>query len=99
MSTSGAGETPARDLRVFINYRRDDAPMAAGRLSDELTRCFGDEHVFMDVDKIEPGVDFKESINTAVGSCDVLIAVIGPEWLTICDARGKRRLDESGDYV
>jgi TIR domain len=73
--------------------------MAAGRLSDELGRRFGDEHVFMDVDKIEPGVDFTEAINKAVGSCDVLIAIIGPQWLTRCDARGRRRLDAPEDYV
>jgi hypothetical protein len=35
----------------------------------------------MDVDTIEPGVDFVEAIKASVGSCDVLIAVIGSRWL------------------
>ena len=73
--------------------------MAAGRLSDALVGRFGGEHVFMDVDKIEPGVDFEEAINEAVGACDVLIAIIGPDWLTVCDAGGRRRLDAPKDYV
>jgi TIR domain len=100
MSASGGiGEPPACDLRIFINYRRDDAPMAAGRLSDDLGRHFGDDRVFMDVDKIEPGMDFKEAINRGVGACDVFIAVIGNDWLTMRDATGRRRLDNPDDYV
>jgi hypothetical protein len=98
-TSSEADETRKRDLRLFISYRREDAPMAAGRLSDELARRFGDEHVFMDVDRIEPGVDFTQAINTAVGSCDVLIAIIGPHWLTMRDEEGSRRLDAPRDYV
>jgi hypothetical protein len=34
-----------------------------------------------------------------VGSCDVLLALIGPQWLTITDKKGQRRLDDPGDYV
>jgi hypothetical protein len=44
--------------RIFISYRRDDDPSAAGRLYDALARHFGAEQVFMDVDTLEPGVNF-----------------------------------------
>jgi TonB family protein len=53
----------------------------------------------MDVDTLEPGVDFVEAIEQAVGSCEVLIVVIGREWLTIRDAAGQRRLDDPADFV
>lgn len=53
----------------------------------------------MDIDAIEPGVDFEEVLNQAVGRCDVLLAVIGRQWLTVTDARGRRRLDKPDDYV
>src|SRR6266516_6835262 len=92
-----SGSTEAREpepLRVFINYRRDDTPGQAGRLYDALTAHFGDDNVFMDVDAIELGVDFKDAIEREVGTCDVLVALIGKQWLTIGDERGRRRLDK-----
>jgi DNA-binding beta-propeller fold protein YncE len=84
---------------VFISYRRDDCPGHAGRLYDRLAERFGEERVFMDIDAIEPGVDFAERIEQAVGSCDVLIALIGDDWLHASDARGRRRLDDPADFV
>jgi predicted ATPase len=53
----------------------------------------------MDVDTIEPGADFAEVINAAVGSCEVLVTVIGKSWLSLADANGKRRLDDQQDLV
>jgi len=51
------------------------------------------------VDTIEPGVDFAEEISRAVATCKVLLAVIGPNWLTEADERGRRRLDDPDDIV
>jgi hypothetical protein len=34
-----------------------------------------------------------------VDSCAVLIALIGPKWLTIADEDGQRRLDNPDDFV
>jgi hypothetical protein len=53
----------------------------------------------MDVDTIEPGVDFAEEISRAVTACQVLVAVVGPAWLTATDERGRRRLDDPDDFV
>jgi hypothetical protein len=38
-------------------------------------------------------------ISTAVGSCDVLLALIGDQWLTVTDDNGRRRLEAPGDFV
>lgn len=85
---------------VFINYRRDDAKSEAGRLFDWLSRYFGKDQVFMDVSgSIEPGLEFDTVIEKAVSSCDALLVVIGKEWLTAEDAKGKRRLDDPNDFV
>jgi hypothetical protein len=86
-------------LRIFINYRRDDSAGHAGRLHDALVARFGEEHIFMDIDRIPLGVDFVEAIRDAVGSCDVLIALIGRDWLSLPDARGRPRLENPEDYV
>lgn len=83
---------------IFISYRRADSCAYAGRVYDHLVDRFGKSRVFMDVDSIEPGVDFIEVLQNTVGSCDVLIAVIGRQWLTATDADG-RRLDHPEDLV
>jgi formylglycine-generating enzyme required for sulfatase activity len=85
--------------KIFINYRRDDSAAWAGRLADRLKNHFPSNQIFMDVDTIEPGVDFVEAVEEVVGACDVLIAVIGAQWLTSSDRRGKRRLDIPKDLV
>ncbi len=86
--------------RIFISYRRQETAWPARQLYDVMVERFGAEQVFKDVDNIEPGDDFVERITSAVGSCDVLLALIGPRWLTITeDESGQRRLDNPDDYV
>jgi tetratricopeptide (TPR) repeat protein len=85
--------------RIFISYRRQETAWPAGRLYDVLVEHFPAEQVFKDVDSIEPGDEFVERITAAVGSCDVLLALIGPQWLTMTDENGQRRLDNPEDYV
>ncbi|HJR06700.1 MAG TPA: SUMF1/EgtB/PvdO family nonheme iron enzyme [Pyrinomonadaceae bacterium] len=83
---------------IFISYRRDDSSGHAGRLFDGLSARFGEEQVFMDIDQIEPGEDFVQVIESAVGSCEILVALIGRNWLTSRDESG-RRLDNPNDFV
>jgi hypothetical protein len=85
--------------RIFISYRRDETAWPAGRLYDVLVQHFSAEQVFKDVDNIEPGEDFVDRITSAVGSCEVLLALIGKQWLTITDENGQRHIDKPGDYV
>lgn len=84
---------------IFISYRRDDSEGEAGRLFDDLTRAFGSNGVFMDVAGISPGADFRKAIEDNIVSCGVLLAIIGPRWISITDAAGKRRLDDPNDFV
>jgi hypothetical protein len=85
--------------RIFISYRREDARGDAGRLTDDLKKAFGAGRVFRDIETIEPGVDFVEALNRAVSQCPVLLALIGPGWLTVKDASGRRRLDDPQDFI
>jgi hypothetical protein len=71
----------------------------AGRLFDRLADRYGEDAIFMDVDSIEPGLDFGDVIDRAVGACDVLIALIGPAWLGETDGRGRWRLADPNDTV
>jgi TIR domain len=95
MAESAQGSTG----RIFISYRRDETAYPAGWLYDRLADHYGDGQIFKDVDSIELGDDFVEVITRAVGSCDVLLALIGDQWLTITDEDGQRRLDDPNDFV
>lgn len=84
---------------IFISYRRQQTSDIVGRLYVRLAAHFGDDQVFMDVDTIVLGVDFAEVITQAISTCQVLLAVIGPEWLAATDADGHPRLDYPDDIV
>jgi DNA polymerase len=85
--------------RIFINYRRQDSEGYVGRLYDHLLKHFERDDIFMDVDSIQPGVDFTKALESAVAACDVFIAMIGPQWLVVTDEHGERRLDQWNDFV
>ena len=85
--------------RIFISYRREETAYPAGWLFDRLADRYGEGQLFKDVDSIRLGDDFVDAVTRAVGSCDVLLALIGEEWLTITDEQGRRRLDDPGDWV
>ncbi len=85
--------------QIFITYRREDSSAWAGRLSDRLSNHFPSNQIFMDVDSIDLGEDFAKTIEETVGSCDLLIAVIGKGWLTATDEDGARRLDNPENFV
>lgn len=81
--------------RIFINYRRGDASNSASRLCEWLSERYGEEQVFMDVDTIVPGRPWREAIDTAVGSSDLVLAVIGNNWLPEL----RRRSDAEDDFM
>jgi len=84
---------------IFITYRREDSRADAGRLAKDLKGHLDGAQIFRDIDAIEPGADFVTAINSAVGSCSALLAIIGPNWLTVKDEAGRPRLEHRQDYV
>jgi TIR domain len=84
---------------VFLSYRRGDSEGQARALSLELVKLLGQDSVFMDVDSIALGRDFRQSLQERLGSCDVMIALIGPGWLDTRDLSGNRRLENPTDLV
>jgi hypothetical protein len=84
---------------IFLSYRREDSEGQAGRLYDDLVAVFGSDPVFMDVAAIQPGRDFRKSIDQSLNSCGVFLSLIGKSWLTAKDTSGQRRLDDPADFV
>ena len=89
----------ARNEKIFVNYRRDDARGFAGRLSDSLCTYFGKDRVFRDVTGIEFGHDFERVIDEKLSESGALVVMIGDSWTNCTDADGKRRLEDPDDYV
>ena len=87
---------------IFISYRREDSEDSARALYESLLPQFGKDRLFMDVEAIALGSDFRQAVESSLSSCGVLLAMIGPAWLDAKapdDTSGKRRLDNPGDYV
>jgi hypothetical protein len=55
--------------------------------------------VFMDIDSVPLGIDFVEHVTEQIGRCSAVVVMIGRQWLTVTDKRGRRRLDLEEDLV
>jgi hypothetical protein len=53
----------------------------------------------MDVDAIPLGANFVRVLHDEVAKCEVLLAVIGRNWLDARDEHGNRRLEDPNDFV
>lgn len=84
--------------KIVISYRRSDSSSIAGRIFDRLIAYYGEESVFMDVDNIPFGTDFRTHIDETLRQTDVLLAVIGQNWLG-ADPSGAVRMSEKTDPV
>lgn len=82
--------------RIAISYRRADSAAISGRLFDRLVAHYGAGSVFMDIDEIPFGIDFREHIAQVLSSCDAVVVVMGPHWSGGTDPR---RIDEPTDPV
>jgi TIR domain len=84
--------------KVFISYRREDAAGYAQAIYGQLEHHLPRDQIFMDVDTVEPGIDFVSRIVQGVSESDVLIALIGKRW------KGERenaapRIHDPEDFV
>ena len=85
--------------KIFINYRHSDEPGFVQALYSYLEQAFRSERLFRDVDNIEPGLDFVRVLEEQVAECDLMISVIGKDWLDARAETGVRLLDDPDDFV
>jgi hypothetical protein len=86
-------------MNIFISYRRVDTELVVGMIYDCLTLHFDKSSIFLDVDSMLVGINFRQALTEAVGRCDVFLAIIGGKWLAVTDEDGKRRLENEDDYL
>jgi len=86
--------------RVFVNHRADDGDQLALLIERDLSHRFGRQHLFLSSRSVLAGDDFDRVIRKRVRRCDVLVAVIGPDWLTISDLGDPKRraVDNPADW-
>lgn len=84
---------------IFISYRRAEAEQWAARLRDHLIPYFGPERVYRDVDSNIPAHDWVERMDAALAASRAVLVLMGPNWATVTDAVGHRRLELSDDNV
>lgn len=83
---------------IAISYRRDDSKPVVFSMSEALGRELGKDKIFMDLDSIPPGADFRRHIRDVWQQCDVILIVIGHHWFGF-RPDGKRRIDNPADNV
>lgn len=84
--------------KIVISYRRSDSDVFAGRIRDRLAACFGEDSVFIDIDSIPFGTDFRVHIQEALAKADAVLVVVGPRWLG-AGKGAKSRIMDSTDPV
>jgi TIR domain len=85
--------------RIFISYRRTDCQAQANGVYDGLGHRLKDASLFMDIDSIPPGVDFEDHIRDEIKRSDVVLVMIGDNWLDSRPGTTRRRIDETDDFV
>src|SRR5262245_40128157 len=84
--------------KIIVSYRRSDTADITGRIFERLVDRYGEQSVFMDIDAIPYGTDFRHHIQEALRGADILLAVIGTTWLGKT-ADGKSRIQDEADPV
>ena len=79
---------------VFISYRRETTAGEARALFNELLGKLGKNSVFMDVDSIALGRDFRSALQKTLESCDLMLVLIGKDWAEAKDEDGHTTLTQ-----
>src|SRR4051794_4702449 len=90
---------PGVSAQAFISYRRDDAASEAHLLAINIRYVFGRDSVFVDTSDIPPGAKWPDTLHRALEEADVVLALMGPQWLFAQDEYGRRCIDDPEDWV
>jgi SIR2-like domain/TIR domain len=95
----GASNMTEPQLRIFINYRREDTWGEAMLLHERLANRFASKNVFLDVRSLQPGMKWLKEIMSQDASSAVFLSLIGPRWLPIMKERLQAISHPTEDYV
>ena len=83
--------------KVFLSYRRDDGVASGARslIYQKLQEHYGLKSVFMDVERMQVARDFRECLQDELENTDVMLVLIGPDWVRLMEERA----DNVDDFV
>jgi hypothetical protein len=84
--------------KIAISYRRRDSQEIVGRILDRLVQRYGKDEVFIDIDNIPVGVDFRSHIDGVLQETEILVAIVGTRWRA-AEGHGVARILEEADPV
>lgn len=87
------------DVGVFISYRRKDTVEYARSIHAVMQEHFLDERLFRDLSAIDPGENFVKAINQSLSQVENIIILIGVDWVSCADDKGRLRLHLPEDMV
>jgi pterin-4a-carbinolamine dehydratase len=92
------------DLLVFISYRRDIDAARAVMLDKMISGTFNQPKklptviIYRDTSE-RLGVSWPQEVRDRCSVADIVLAVIGPNWLAAADQNYRRRIDQADDWV
>lgn len=93
-----------QNFKVFINYRKRISSDQAQELKDRINQMYAgpdEDIVFLDVESIDIGTPWPDTIRAALEQANVLLALIGPDWFieTFPHNKYSFRLKDPHDWV
>lgn len=92
----GAGIGRYATHKIFMAYRQADDPGSVGRLFERLSADFGRWQLFLDIYSLRPGEDYTKQLDVALSRAELLIVVVGNNWL-VPGRDGKPRIGALDD--
>lgn len=92
------------ELEVFISYRRDTDAARAVMLDREISGAFNYPNetpsviIYRDTSE-RLGVPWPQEVHDRCSAADIVLVVIGPNWLGAKDRYERRRIDQRDDWV
>lgn len=88
-------------MRIFISYRRfeDDRSYIVGQIHERLATEFGADNIFRDTTGIHAGQDWRAVLGHEISTCRIMLVVIGPDWASLTNEAGEKRLMDPKDVT
>ena len=84
---------------IFISYRQEESRHIVGRIFDRLANHYGRSNIFVDIEAMPLGVDFRAHLRTTIETSEIVLVVIGSQWLSVQNESGRPRITDTRDWV